>query len=361
LPRAAQKLRPGVASDRAFNSDYYRYARVGGASAEAAGFRTFRIQSGYDFAYMDRELDDRVPKSALGGEGGFGNNYGKRSLDKTYLADAIGTGLLTLYALHVVKRIRIDPAGGYVVEVEQIDVLGNVLARKELTCTHLFLGAGSMASSELLVRARERGDLPLLPRAVGTKWGPNGDLFVALDQPLDKPTGLGQQATIPQLAFAARDHRGRRVVSEFAPLPMGIPLWQNLIIMIADNPEAGHFTYDAARDQVDLQWDAAQNDPSRAAAKYIYDQINTKAKTQYSTVLKFENGATFGDTVTYHPMGGNPLGEATDDYGRIPAYPGLYVNDGSLIPVGLGANPSITITALAERNIERILATDLKA
>jgi cholesterol oxidase len=32
--------------------------------------------------------------------------------------------------------------------------------------------------------------------------------------------------------------------------------------------------------------------------------------------------------------------------------------DGSLIPRGLGANPSLTITALSERNIDRILAED---
>jgi cholesterol oxidase len=32
--------------------------------------------------------------------------------------------------------------------------------------------------------------------------------------------------------------------------------------------------------------------------------------------------------------------------------------DGSLIPLGLGANPSLTITALSERNLERIVAED---
>lgn len=358
LPRAASVLQPGQASQRAMASEFYRYARVGAAAARKAGFTPFQLQSGYDFDYMDRELDGDVPRSALGGEGGFGNNHGKRSLDKTYLADALATGLLTLHPLHVVKGIGCDPAGGYVVEVEHIDLTGARLASKEFSCTHLFLGAGSMATSELLVRARERGDLPNLNRAVGTKWGPNGDLFVALDNPLSAPTGFEQQGTIPQLGFAALDRRNRRVVSEIAPLPMGLPLWQSLIIMIADNPEAGHFTYDASRDRVELVWDASQNDPSRDAAKFVYDQVNAKAGTRYSSILKFKNGALFGDTVTYHPLGGVPLSEATDDFGRIREYPGLYVNDGSLIPIGIGANPSIAITALAERNIEHLLATD---
>jgi len=357
LPRAASVLHPGTASTRLMQSDYYQYARVAIDWAEKAGFTCNPLESGYDFDYMELELDDQVPKSALDGEAGYGNNYGKRSLDKTYLADALGTGLLTIHALHMVKRIRTNPAGGYVVDVEQIDVLGNVLARKEISCTHLFVGAGSIPTSELLVRARERGDLPDLNRAVGTKWGPNGDIFVALDNPIGKPTGA-KQATIPQYCFITRDGVGRRVVSEFAPLPMGIPTWQSFVIMIADNPEAGHFTYDWQTDTVNLEWTRSQNQPSVDAAKFVFDRVNSKSGTKYSELLKFKDGALFGDQVTYHPIGGMPLGEATDDYGRIREYPGLYVVDGSLIPIGIGANPSLSITALAERNIERILASD---
>ncbi len=147
-------------------------------------------------------------------------------------------------------------------------------------------------------------------------------------------------------------------VSEFAPLPMGIPTWQSFVIMIADNPEAGHFTYDWQTDTVNLEWTRSQNQPSVDAAKFVFDRVNSKSGTKYSELLKFKDGALFGDQVTYHPIGGMPLGEATDDYGRIREYPGLYVVDGSLIPIGIGANPSLSITALAERNIERILASD---
>jgi cholesterol oxidase len=359
LPRAFSVLGPGSASQRLIDADCYQYSRVGIALANAIGQSCQQLQSGYDMSYMEMELDDQVPRSALGGEAGFGNNHGKKSLDKTYLADALGTGRLTIHALHVVKRIKLDPSGGYVVEVDNIDVSGNIVKRKEFTCTHLFIGAGSMATSELMVRARERGDLPKLNDSVGTEWGPNGDLFVALDTPSTHQTGA-LQSTIPSHYFTMRDAQGRRVLSQFAPLPIGIPNAPSFVIAIVDNREAGHFTYDSGADAVDLRWTRSQNEPSLSAARFVYDQVNAKFGSRYSEVITFADDSQFGDQVTYHPVGGMPLGAATDEYGRIREYPGLYVMDGSLISIGLGANPSATITALAERNIERILATDLK-
>jgi cholesterol oxidase len=53
-----------------------------------------------------------------------------------------------------------------------------------------------------------------------------------------------------------------------------------------------------------------------------------------------------------------PIGQATDLYGRVNGYRGLYVLDGSLLPGNVGgANPSLTIAALAERAMDDIVAT----
>src|SRR5439155_23630925 len=67
--------------------------------------------------------------------------------------------------------------------------------------------------------------------------------------------------------------------------------------------------------------------------------------------------------ITAHPLGGCPVGEdyqqgAVDEFGRLFAndgsvHEGLFVCDGSLIPSALAANPLLTISALAERSIER--------
>lgn len=64
-------------------------------------------------------------------------------------------------------------------------------------------------------------------------------------------------------------------------------------------------------------------------------------------------------SVTVHPVGGVPMGhDATqgvvDEFGRTFAYDRVYVADGSIMPGPIGANPSLTIAAMAERIAESI-------
>jgi cholesterol oxidase len=70
------------------------------------------------------------------------------------------------------------------------------------------------------------------------------------------------------------------------------------------------------------------------------------------TAIGYDANAVF----TAHPLGGAVLGRATDNYGRVIGHPGLYVMDGAAVPGSTGTvNPSLTIAALAERNIESII------
>ena len=56
------------------------------------------------------------------------------------------------------------------------------------------------------------------------------------------------------------------------------------------------------------------------------------------------------------------MGKACDLYGRVHGYPKMYVMDGSILPGSCAtANPSLTIAALAERNIETLLREDFTA
>ena len=65
-------------------------------------------------------------------------------------------------------------------------------------------------------------------------------------------------------------------------------------------------------------------------------------------------GEPFNVPLTAHFIGGCAIGEApetgvVDPYQRVFNYPGLHIADGSAISANLGVNPSLTITAQAER------------
>jgi cholesterol oxidase len=67
-----------------------------------------------------------------------------------------------------------------------------------------------------------------------------------------------------------------------------------------------------------------------------------------------------GRTITVHSLGGCPMGRderegVVDPSGEVFGYPGLYVADGSVMPGPVGANPSLTIAALADRFADRLL------
>ncbi|MET9435819.1 GMC oxidoreductase [Streptomyces sp. NPDC006551] len=64
--------------------------------------------------------------------------------------------------------------------------------------------------------------------------------------------------------------------------------------------------------------------------------------------------------VTVHPLGGAPMGRhraegVCDAYGEVFDHPGLYVLDGAVLPGPVGANPSLTIAAFADRACRHIL------
>lgn len=145
--------------------------------------------------------------------------------------------------------------------------------------------------------------------------------------------------------------------AEVAPLPTGIETWASFYLSITNNPHRGRFTWNASAGKVELDWQTAWKQPSITMAKTIFDKINAKEGTIYRTDL-FGAYKIWGDHLTYHPLGGAVLDKATDNYGRLHGHPGLYVMDGALIPGNVSVNPFVTITALAERNIEKIIAED---
>ena len=77
-----------------------------------------------------------------------------------------------------------------------------------------------------------------------------------------------------------------------------------------------------------------------------------------ATIMGGTAGASIGEPfnmpMTAHFIGGCAIGTSpengvVDPYQRVYGHPGLHVADGSAISANLGVNPSLTITAQAER------------
>src|SRR4051794_22104385 len=100
-PRANSGLGVGlVRSDWFETAECYQYARVGRKQAQRSGFPFVFVPDVYDWNYMEQEQANTVPRSALAGEILYGNNYGKKSLQKTYLPLIKATGRVTISPLH---------------------------------------------------------------------------------------------------------------------------------------------------------------------------------------------------------------------------------------------------------------------
>ncbi len=354
-PRANAALGVNTIDPAWFEStEYYQYSRVGRKHAQRSGFPFVFVPDVYDWDYMKQEAAGTAPKSALAGEILYGNNAGKKSLQRTYLAQARATGRVAISALHRVTSVS-RAGNAYAVVIEELNTGGNVVATKTVTADRVFFAAGSVGTSKLLVKLKATGALPNLNGEVGKGWGDNGNVMCGRANHLWDPTG-SKQSSIP--CSGIDNWAAGGAFAEVAPLPTGIETYASFYLSITKNPHRAEFSWNAAAGRVDLNWQTAWKQPSITMAKTIFDKINSREGTIYRTDL-FGTYKIWGDHLTYHPLGGVVLNKATDNYGRLHGYPGLYVIDGALIPGNTSVNPFVTITALAERNIEKIIDVDL--
>ena len=98
----------------------------------------------------------------------------KNGLDLTYLPVAEQHGCV-VRPLHVVRRLE-PRDGGYRVEFDRI--VQGALVSGEVRGDRVFLAAGSLGSTELLLRARdEHRTLPNLSPMLGRGWSPNANVL----------------------------------------------------------------------------------------------------------------------------------------------------------------------------------------
>ena len=92
---------------------------------------------------------------------------------------------------------------------------------------------------------------------------------------------------------------------------------------------------------------------AQTATKKLSKLMNGEGQNASSEVL-------LGTPSTAHILGGCNLGIVTELNHEVKGHPGLYVCDGSVIPANLGVNPSLTITAIAERFASQFPIKDLE-
>jgi cholesterol oxidase len=330
----------------------FQYARVGRKYAEAAGYGVDYNGSAYSFDYLKKEAAGEVPRSSLNFEQEYGSNYGRfGSVDQTYIADALATGKVTLKPLTEVTDIEREPNGQWLVRTKEIDRWGKVVEQSEVVGTQLYLNAGVLGTNKLLLRARDTGKLPDLSTEIGRGYGNNGDLMVAHALADDDPAGV-DQSLMGMINLDGRDDPDNPVYASIFSIPLPVETHALGYYVMVRTGDRGTITYDGSADAITIDWPQQFTDNQIGRAQQVFDRVTQANGVTYRD--DFFGGKTFA-AHTVHPMGGCVRGVATDGYGRVNGYDNLFVNDGSLLPGYLGCNPYMTITALAERNIEAIL------
>lgn len=354
-PLVRKMLNLNAMPEDIYKSSPFGHSRIWDEQSAKAGYKSYPVDSVFNWDVIRDELNCKTRASAIIGESNLGNSNGaKFDLTQNYLKYAQASGLATIYPGQEVQRISHN-GKNYLVEVTKLNPEGDILDRYTLTCDYLFLAAGSVGSSELLVKAKALKLLPALNEQVGEGWGTNGDAIVV--RSLSAIKGLTQATPCAsKIDDETLSSVPATLENWYAPgIPVNIGVIGSLG-MAFDIKNRARFVYDSVTDKVNLLWPKKGNDEIEKAIR----KLNTKvASKSLSIPGVFPIVADVRTDFTAHPLGGVVIGKATDNYGRVHGYKGLYVTDGALMPGSAGlVNPSLTIAALAERNIEEVIKKD---
>ncbi len=329
-----------------------------------------------------------------------GCNVGaKTSIALTYLPDAVrhGAELFTHAGVRYVTKAR---DGSWQVCVRRLD--GEDAKSEELTLSAplVVLAAGTLGSTEILLRSREQG-LAVSDR-LGQRFSANGDIIAfgyGAKIPV-KAVGIGHPpkldgveigaAVSGQIEFDDENDLAQELRVQEGVLPSAIApalpvlfipngrllgALQSLIKGVYEGPFANLQTFFAVShdsasgrfvledDRLSLRWPNAKDEPVYARLDQVLAAIVEQSGGSY--VKNPLSGTVMGhQPATAHPLGGAGMGRERGDgvvdhkgqvfdgaagQGPTAVHQGLYVIDGAVMPRSLGVNPLYTITAMAER------------
>jgi cholesterol oxidase len=343
---------------------------------------------GDTFGLPDNNMHQRQRRTCrLCGECDLGCNDGaKNTLDFTYLSQAQRHGA-EIRPLHEVKRITAVGSGyelDYVVhrpagppEKRVRRPRGVRPELKRVRAKTVVVAAGALGSTWLLLA--NRAGLPHLSGQLGTRFSGNGDTigFRTGGRDLAEPP-RGPVTT----EYAEREDKDFYIQDGGYPGVLGVlgkslrPVrrvragrhlthwWERLrgragrstlpLLAMGMNPSLGAMRLTDGR--LGLDWSA---DGSREYLRDVRQTMRTMARASDPQFRKVYS-AWLSRNVTAHPLGGCPMGKdaahgVVDEHGEAFGHPGLFVADGSVLPGPVGANPALTIAALAEHFANKIV------
>jgi cholesterol oxidase len=290
----------------------------------------------------------------------------KNGLDLTYvpLAEKQGCDVRPLHVVRGIERV----ANGYRVEFDRIR--DHTLVRGDARADRVFLAAGSLGTTELLLRARdEHRTLPKLSRMLGRSWSPNANVLSMAFYPGERVRQrfVVEDDGYPNLLLSAlRASAGDGVVGALGgglreyleqrpaaddPLS-GVMLWLGAGIDAADGQlRLQRDWFPPFRRTLDLDWNP---DRSRGVIEAILALHRRMTEATGGRAGSDASWRVFRSLLTLHPLGGcrmaaTPEAGVVDHLGQVFGHPNLFVVDGAIVPAAIGRNPSHTIAALAER------------
>jgi cholesterol oxidase len=263
--------------------------------------------------------------------------------------------------------------------------------------TRVVLGAGSLGSTEILLRSRdEYRTLPNLSAALGHDWSSNGDFltpafyeerrisptigptitcaidfldgsekgarFFVEDGGFPNVLGNYVEAKLKHVGrFGPRAKFLRHLRDAFGgedPLANMMPWFGQSVDAANGRLYLGRRWYAPWRRKLALDWDATHSENAVDGLIAMHERLSAATGGR---ALVPPTWTILRNLVTPHPLGGcgmaaSPAAGVVDHAGRVFEHPGLYVLDGAIVPRALGLNPSKTIAALAERAVHLILS-----
>lgn len=352
-PRVRAMISGGPIPDDVLQHPQYASVRDAMSTATSAGFEVLRTDVGFDWNIIRQELTGELPAAASVGEYVFGcNSNAKNTLDKNYLKQATNTQKVEVFVQHNVERITQNAAGMYTVHCAVINNVGETLHMHYIDCQYLFMAAGTLNTTKLLLKCKTNGDLPKINKYVGSSFGGNGDELVG--RVVFKPFIPRTQGGPPCVVVTDTRNTLKEVGFMHSPsnihqVPPGVHIQQYMSMSVPD--KLGSICYDAVNDKPFVKFPYKDNTNDREA------HLESLKKLPHLPFVGILTGSSIGSAnEIWHPLGGVVMGKACTLLGELKGQRNLFVVDGSLIPGSTGAsNPSLTIAANAERIMDKLM------